>query len=744
MAVTRSESGGADAEAFAPSVCTVFVPCDDALVSRLGPWRGRAYVYGTILLVSLRAFRREEAMNARSSLLSFLMSAALACTLCSQVHAQTLNEIQKLVASDGAAYDGFGSSVSISGDYAIVGARSNDDNGNESGSAYVYYRNQGGPDAWGQLAKLLASDADTSDFFGISVSISGDYAVAGAYRDDDNGAHSGSAYVFYRNQGGTDAWGQAAKLTASDGAAGDLFGTVSISGDYAVAGASGDDDSGAGSGSAYAFRIATPNTAVSDVPNDQGGHVTVAWQAVPADTNTNTLTHYSIWRAAPLGSVAGLGKVTRTTRVGGSVYAWEQLESVDAHRLDYYSRTVPTFYDSCSATDGTHYFMVSAHTSDPNVFYDSFPNSGYSVDNLAPAPAQRPAASYAAGKVTVHWEPNGDADFREYVVYRDISPDIDAATAEPFAITSDTVLTDADLLRSAESYYVIYTQDIHDNLSPAQPVLVQLHYGDASGNADVTAYDASLILRHSVKLGFVADQYLVDVTGNGTVSALDASHVLRRVANPDHLYPVLGGEAPRPAGAMALTWVPDGAGWMLVVDDSAPVYSGELTLSLPVDAPVAAASGELVAGNQAGRTLRVAFARATSDDPVLFRLLCDVQLEEPPSVLRAQFNERVGVPTIRTLARPLAFALQQNAPNPFNPRTSIRFTTTQSAPARLAVYGTDGRLVRTLVDGSTKSGAHQVIWDGLDAVGRDVSSGVYLYRLTGVEGTIVRRMLLVR
>ncbi len=106
---------------------------------------------------------------------------------------QVLVHMVKLVASDGAASDLFGPSVSISGDTAVVGAQLDDDKGNNSGSAYIFVRSG---TAWTQQAKLVASDGAASDRFGVSVSISGDTAVVGAYYDDDNGSDSGSAYVF--------------------------------------------------------------------------------------------------------------------------------------------------------------------------------------------------------------------------------------------------------------------------------------------------------------------------------------------------------------------------------------------------------------------------------------------------------------------------------------------------------------------------------------------------------------------
>ncbi len=147
-------------------------------------------------------------------------------------------QLTKLTASDGAAGDNFGNSVALDGDTAIVGAWGDN---TETGAAYVFYRNQGGADAWGQVTKITATDAATSDDFGWAVSLNGDTALIGAkYGDDDGGPvdDTGAAYVFYRNQGGADAWGQITKLVAGSGAADDTFGAaVAINGDTALVGA---------------------------------------------------------------------------------------------------------------------------------------------------------------------------------------------------------------------------------------------------------------------------------------------------------------------------------------------------------------------------------------------------------------------------------------------------------------------------------------------------------------------------
>ena len=100
---------------------------------------------------------------------------------------------QKLTASDAAWGDRFGHSVSISGDSAIVGAQNSDDSGSDSGSAYVFVRSG---TTWTEQQKLTASDGASNDLFGLSVSISGDTAIVGAFYDDDNGTNAGSAYMF--------------------------------------------------------------------------------------------------------------------------------------------------------------------------------------------------------------------------------------------------------------------------------------------------------------------------------------------------------------------------------------------------------------------------------------------------------------------------------------------------------------------------------------------------------------------
>lgn len=162
-------------------------------------------------------------------------------------------EEQKLSASDEAAYDYFGTSVSASGEVTVVGANGTAcASGDYCGSAYVYRFNGS---TWVEQGKLTASDAAPDDQFGYSVSVSGDTVVVGAFlKDCAGGQDCGSAYV-YRFDG--NGWVDQGKLAASDAAPGDQFGhSVAVSGELAVVGAA-FDDCGAGldCGSAYVYTL---------------------------------------------------------------------------------------------------------------------------------------------------------------------------------------------------------------------------------------------------------------------------------------------------------------------------------------------------------------------------------------------------------------------------------------------------------------------------------------------------------
>lgn len=147
-------------------------------------------------------------------------------------------EAIKILAPDWAEFDVFGTDVALSGDDLVVGATGAAVGANSSqGAAYVFGRDVGGPGQWGFVKKLVgpASIGNLSDY-GASVAIDGDRVVVGAYNADSPAP--GRAFVYARDQGGTDNWGEVANLVDDISDSNAQFGySVEIDGDLVVVGA---------------------------------------------------------------------------------------------------------------------------------------------------------------------------------------------------------------------------------------------------------------------------------------------------------------------------------------------------------------------------------------------------------------------------------------------------------------------------------------------------------------------------
>jgi hypothetical protein len=182
-------------------------------------------------------------------------------------------QTQKVFSSDPDDGDAFGSSLSVSGVRALIGAPTDDAAAPSSnrGAAYIFEKSAG---VWIQQQKLTASDAGDNDYMGSSVSLDDTTALVSAHAHSGPPIHAGAAYVFEHQQG---AWVQTQELTAGDASLGDAFGvSVALSGDTVVIGAHTDGDQGIGSGSAYSFQR------VGSVWLQTG-------KLLPLDGSTNTL-----------------------------------------------------------------------------------------------------------------------------------------------------------------------------------------------------------------------------------------------------------------------------------------------------------------------------------------------------------------------------------------------------------------------------------------------------------------------
>jgi hypothetical protein len=183
-----------------------------------------------------------------------------------------------------------------------------------------------------------------------------------------------------------------------------------------------------------------------------------------------------------------------------------------------------------------------------------------------------------------------------------------------------------------------------------------------------------------------------------------------------------------------------------VVGTPAPLVAGADTWELAVDGP----AGTVVALSRDG----VLYGRGEGDGtgtvtvdllrPVDGAGTLDLTVTGPDM---AAYLDRVAAPGSTSAVGPAAAPgpeLHGNAPNPFNPATTIGFSLAEPGRVLLTVHDVAGRRVRTLVARDLAAGRHDIPWNGRDAAGRPLGSGTYLYRLTTAAGTAVGRMTLLK
>lgn len=244
------------------------------------------------------------------------------------------NQTAKLTASDGQQYDYFGSAVALSGTTVLVGApyASIDGNG-QQGAVYVFTETDG---TWSQTQKLVASDGASGDYFGISVSISGVTTLVGASQAtvDDN-EYEGAAYIFSQANG---SWSQTFKLTASDGTAGDAFGTsVVLAGNTALIGAPDATANGHGDqGAVYVFNDSGGNwTQMQKLIENEGAGPDQFGTSVALDGTTALI-------GAPTANYAP-GAAYVFSRSDGTWTQAAELTPSDGAEFDYFGTSVAVF-----------------------------------------------------------------------------------------------------------------------------------------------------------------------------------------------------------------------------------------------------------------------------------------------------------------------------------------------------------------------------------------------------------------
>jgi len=177
---------------------------------------------------------------------------------------------------------------------------------------------------------------------------------------------------------------------------------------------------------------------VRDVPQDEGGFINLAWNASQYDP-PGQITEYTIWRALDISQAAMMisgdacvissgsdlppspdGQVIRMEMINGEPYYWEMIDSHSAYYIDTYSKIVQSPFDSTAMSNEYQYFQIIAHTAVPSIFFVSDPDSGYSVDNIAPCPPAMLAGAqeHLPEGLRLTWDPNTEIDLDDYKIYR--------------------------------------------------------------------------------------------------------------------------------------------------------------------------------------------------------------------------------------------------------------------------------------------------------------------------------------
>ncbi len=266
--------------------------------------------------------------------------------------------VKKLQASDAADFDFFGSSVAIAGNTIVVGVPSEDHNadgvaGNEStvGAAYVFERNRGGTNNWGQAKKLIASDDEGFDNFGHAVAIAADFIVVTAPGNDVGANNSqGAAYIFVRHLGGINQWGQFKQLFHSDIGPNDDFGMgVAINGTTIAIGARGNQ-------AAYIFEKDNPSPDAWGQVKKLSGSITFG-SSVALELDTLIV---------GANQESGAGTVSVFGRNQGGTGAWGFLKKVSSSQPS----GTDFFGDKVSLKGDT--LVVSAHIANIDIDQNGF------------------------------------------------------------------------------------------------------------------------------------------------------------------------------------------------------------------------------------------------------------------------------------------------------------------------------------------------------------------------------------
>jgi len=496
-------------------------------------------------------------------------------------------------------------------------------------------------------------------------------------------------------------------------------------------------------------------TSISDVPNDQGSNVEITWNKIACDdtgTGTYKLTSYSVWRRKPSAVIKKNLLPHRFAEMDDTLHTlYDSLVSIPADQSQLYHAIAATLADSTAGGVPRFTYLVVGTTTDSSITFPSAPDSGYSVDNLAPMSATSLMAVFQIGpKVHLNWARDViDPDVSDYEVHRSTQPDFTPWLGTLIGTIVDTTFTDTMPHSNASNNYRIITKDIHGNISmpsdPAQVLIgsqdtirmdVQSRWNMISVSLSVNDYSLATLFPTSVSNAFYYDdKYRVQTTLRNT-----AGYWLKFGNNQEI---TISGYRISDAAVVV------NQGWNLIgsISDSVEVstimtepssmttsdfygYEGRYNISNVIYP----GKGYWVKVDQPGMLILTRLSPFMIKSASCIHIVPTNDLPPPPPDESSLTNNEM----------PRENVLEQAYPNPFNPTTTIKYQLPVNSKISLKVYNALGQGIATLANEVQQAGYKSVEWNA-----GSVASGVYFYRLEatsisdpGHTFTQVKKMIL--
>ena len=480
------------------------------------------------------------------------------------------------------------------------------------------------------------------------------------------------------------------------------------------------------------------------------------------------------WTANGVAICAGSLPVVVSDGSGGAIITWQDYRNGD--NFDIYAQRVdangivkwtPNGVAICTASDDQdNPTIVSDGSGGAIITWEDYRNGNSDIyaqrvfppDVTPPAPVNDLVIFTLTGdSVTLKWTAPGDdgneGTAAQYDIRYSTSDITDAnwddatqCTDEPAPQPGGTEETFKvkDLLPSTIYYFAIKTADEVPNLSGLSNVAIgktTVKTGDVSGNGEVTAYDAAMILAFVVGL---RGDFPADLMGSPSTTAprnyvLSLPSLTGKAGNRIQM-PIAINDAGLMAGGISLKYDPTILKAISVTPQM--LLNGsywQANTNLDGEVRFAFASVEPTKGQ--GNLLTVEFEILPNTEGKTSSLILDsVNLSNSLSIVKIN-----GVVTVS----PSKFALLQNYPNPFNPETWIPYKLAGDAPVTISVYNAKGQLVRLINLGIQRAGVYltkksAAYWDGKNSLGEEATSGVYFYTLQAGKFTTTRRMLIIK